>query len=166
MRTHHQHADMDLIHAFYKQKGFTYIGVLIAVAIIGVTASAGLQVGSILSRRDAEQELLDIGKEYRQALLSYAISTPTGQQRYPKSLDDLLVDRRYPNLKRHLRRIYPDPVTGEESWEIVMSPDGSGIIGLHSKSERCPIKIGNFDIEFRHFAGKSSYRDWVFSVPN
>ncbi|MDO8653449.1 MAG: type II secretion system protein [Undibacterium sp.] len=146
------------------QNGFSYIALLIAIAIIGLVAASGLQVGAILSRRNAELELLAIGKEYRNALLSYAIASSAGQRQRPNSLAELLKDPRFPNPKRHLRKIYPDPLTGEESWGIIMSPDGSGIVGIFSKLDRKPIKIGNFDLEFAQFSGKTSYRDWVFAL--
>lgn len=149
-----------------RQTGFSYVGVLFLIAIIAVAASAGVQVGAIANRRDAELELLEIGKEYRNALLTYSAVSPPGQARRPRSLQDLLRDPRFPYLKRHLRAVYADPMTGTENWVTVMSDDGSGIIGFHSTSDRRPIKIGNFPPEIEHFAGKTSYRDWVFSLPN
>jgi type II secretory pathway pseudopilin PulG len=147
-----------------RERGFTYIGLLIFVAVIGVAAAATVQVGSILQRRAAEEELLQIGMEFRNALVSYANATPSGQKRAPSSLQDLLKDPRYPNTKRHLRQIYADPLTGKEEWGIVWWPDGSGIAGVYSLSEGRPIKIGRFDAPFQSFEGKTSYQDWRFGV--
>lgn len=144
--------------------GFTYVSVLILAAIIGLTATTALQVGSIVERHAAEQELLAIGKEFRQALTSYAMISPPGHKRAPDSLQHLLRDRRFPVVQRHLRKLYADPLTGKEEWGLVMAPDGSGIVGIHSLSQAAPIKIGNFEPLLQHFSDKSSYRQWVFTA--
>jgi type II secretory pathway pseudopilin PulG len=142
--------------------GFTYIGLLIFIAVIGVMAAATIQVGSILQRRAAEEELLAIGTEFRSALISYATATPLGQNRRPASIDDLLKDPRFPYVRRHLRKAYMDPMTGKAEWGIVYAPDGAGILGFHSLSDAKPIKSGRFDSPSQSFRGKVSYRDWIF----
>jgi type II secretory pathway pseudopilin PulG len=146
----------------HRAGGFTYLGLLIVIALIGLASTAALQVGVILQRRAAEEDLLAIGTEFRNALVSYANATPPGQKRFPASLQDLLKDPRYPNVRRHLRKLYVDPITGKAGWGTVMAPDGSGIIGVYSLSTAPPIKIGNFDLTFQGFDGKTSYREWKF----
>jgi type II secretory pathway pseudopilin PulG len=143
-------------------RGFAFLSLLITIAIIGVTAAATLQLGSILQRRAAEEELLAIGVEFRQALISYANATPVGQSPAPPTLQALLKDPRYPNTQRHLRKLYFDPLTGSQQWGTVMSLDGKGIVGIYSLSTEKPIKIGNFETPFLGFADKTSYADWVF----
>lgn len=147
-----------------RQRGFTYLGLLILVAIIGIASAATLQVGSALQRRAAEEELLEIGAELRNALISYGNATPAGQKRAPASIQDLLKDPRYPGIKRHLRKLYADPLTGKEEWGIVEAIDGGGIVGFFSLANAQPIKIDNFDPVFHDFAGKSSYQEWRFLV--
>lgn len=145
-----------------RQAGFTYIGLMILVAIISLVSTAALQVGALTERRAAEEELLEIGAEIGAALGSYAKATPQGQVALPRTLQDLLRDRRYPQAMRHLRKLYVDPLTGKEEWGLVFAPDGSGITGVYSLSDAAPIKQGNFDGRFPGFNGKSSYRYWVF----
>jgi type II secretory pathway pseudopilin PulG len=147
-----------------RSDGFTYLGLIILVAIIGIASAATLQMGSVVQRRAAEEELLEIGDEFRNALISYANATPAGQKRGPASLQELLKDPRYPNPKRHLRKLYADPITGKDQWGIVEAIDGSGIVGVHSLSEATPIKIDKFESAFLDFAGKTSYRDWRFMI--
>jgi type II secretory pathway pseudopilin PulG len=147
-----------------RQSGFTYLGLIILVAIIGIASVATLQVGSALQRRAAEEELLEIGAELRSALISYANATPIGQKRAPRSIQELLKDPRYPNIKRHLRKLHPDPLTGKDDWGIVEAIDGSGIVGFYSLVAAKPIKIDNFDPLFQEFAGKSSYQEWRFMI--
>jgi type II secretory pathway pseudopilin PulG len=149
-----------------RQDGFSYVGVMFVAAAIAIAAAASVQVGAAMHRINTESELLKVGSEYRNALLSYAIASPSGQSKRPKSLNDLLKDPRFPYLKRHLREIYPDPISGSKEWGIVMSADGSGIIGVHSLLNQTPIKTGNFAAEFESFTGKNSYQAWVLGLPD
>nr|WP_315484273.1 type II secretion system protein [uncultured Undibacterium sp.] len=151
-----------------KETGFTYIGLLILIAILGIIAAASVQVGSIFQRRIAEETLLDIGAEYQRALLSYANATTNGQRSTPQNLNDLIKDPRYPKVIRHLRRIYNDPLTGKNNWGVIRAKDQNGfngIIGIYSLSDQTPIKIGNFPQTFTHFTNKSSYQEWIFYHP-
>ena len=144
------------------EQGFTYLGLLIALAVIGVAAAGTLQMGAVMQRHAAEEELLAIGLEFRAALKSYARATPGGAAAAPHSLQDLVRDPRYPNPKRHIRHIPADPVTGQTVWGVVLGPDGQSIIGIHSLSQQKPIKIANFPVIFQGFDAKSHYADWGF----
>jgi type II secretory pathway pseudopilin PulG len=146
------------------ERGFTYIGLLILVAVIGIATVASVQIGSVLQRRASEEELLAIGNEFRSALISYSMATPVGQKRFPVTIDDLLKDPRYPETRRHLRKRYADPLTGKEDWGIVQTPDGTGIVGFYSLSDGKPVKIGNFAPPFQLFEGTTSYHDWKFMI--
>jgi type II secretory pathway pseudopilin PulG len=145
--------------------GFTYIGLLILVATIGIASAATIQVGSLLERRATEEELLQIGADFRNAFVSYANATPAGQPKEPSALTDLLKDPRYPNTVRHLRKICVDPLTGKAEWGAVKL--NGRLIGLYSLSTARPIKAAHFDFMSGHLAGKSSYREWIFTgIPN
>ncbi|RDU98396.1 type II secretion system protein [Trinickia dinghuensis] len=144
------------------QGGFAYLALMISIAIIGVAAAGAVELGAIYQRRMAEKELLFIGDEFQRALVSYAQATPLLQATQPRTLDDLLRDPRYPNVVRHLRKIYVDPMTGKADWVLIMSPDGQTIVGIHSASKEHPIQIANFPPEFQGFEGKRSYEEWVF----
>lgn len=84
-------------------------------------------------------------------LSPYYEATPVGKKPYPNSLQDLLRDNRFPDVRRYLRRNFTDPLTGREEWGIIPAP-GGGIAGVFSLSEAKPIKIGQFDQEFKTFA--------------
>jgi type II secretory pathway pseudopilin PulG len=146
------------------QRGFTFIGVLIVTAVIGVGLAGLGQVWSVHAQRERERELLFVGDQYRAAILSYSASTPAGKPRYPRDLDDLLDDKRHPVTRRHLRQLYPDPLTGKADWEIVRSPEG-GIVAVHSRHGGSPMKVGNFPRQFSAFETAATYRDWVFGAP-
>lgn len=145
--------------------GFTYVGTLIMVGILSITAAATLRLGAVAHRRAAEQELLEIGDAFRDAFISYANATPVGMQRTPPSLQELVKDPRYPTPLRHLRKIFVDPVSGRAEWGTVPAIPGPGIVGVYSLAEGKPFKVGNFDVRFQEFEGKTSYHDWVFMPP-
>jgi hypothetical protein len=63
-------------------------------------------------------------------------------------------------MVRHLRRLYPDPMTGAE-WELVKDP-GERIIGVRSTSNLEPFQKAGFPKGLEDLEGKSSYRDWAF----
>lgn len=141
-------------------KGFTYIGLLIIIAIISLCATMSFQAGSLFQRNEREAELLFIGSQFNNAFLSYYNSTPAGQQGYPKTLNDLLKDTRTPVTHRHIRKLYIDPITGAP-WELQIAPEG-GISGIHSRSTAPPLKHTNFPVELSNLEGKGKYSDWIF----
>lgn len=148
-----------------RQAGFTYLGLIIFVAIIGLVGAATLKIGSLLQRAAAEEELLEIGAAFSAALDSYAAATPRGASPYPPSLAELLKDPRSPAVRRHLRKVYVDPLTGKAEWGIVYLGGGeTGIIAIHSLSTARPLKIANFDSRFKGLDNKEMISEWRFSA--
>ena len=142
--------------------GFTYIGLIILVAIIALVGAAGMKMGSLFQRAAAEEELLEIGAQFSAALRSYAAATPPGQKQQPPSLQELLKDPRFPNPRRHLRKIFVDPVTGKAEWGVVYLADKVGVIAVYSLSDQKPLKIANFDIRFQNMENRERISDWKF----
>ncbi|NQW94816.1 MAG: type II secretion system protein [Polaromonas sp.] len=146
------------------QGGYTYVGLLIFVAVFGLISADSLRVGVTAQRRVAEQELLERGLALTRALESYSQATPGGQSSYPQEISDLLRDPRYQKkVVRHLRRIDVDPITGRAEWGVVMTPDKRWIIGFHSLSDQ-KARRRDFPAPFDDFSDKPFYRDWVFSA--
>jgi type II secretory pathway pseudopilin PulG len=143
------------------QEGFTYIGVLLAVALIGTQLALAGVVWSFAQARQKERELLFVGGQFRTAISQYYLNPMGPQKEYPRRLDDLLKDPRYPGTVRHLRKIYADPITGKKQWGLIRLPNG-GIIGVYSLSEEAPIKTGNFRPTDISFTNKQRYVDWKF----
>ena len=141
--------------------GFTYLAVLLLIAISTAALAATGVVWHQAGQREKERELLFVGDQFRQAIRLYYESTPGGVKRYPTRLEDLLADPRQPTLQRYLRKIYRDPLTKENNWGIVRSPEG-GIMGVYSLSEEAPLKIGNFRQVDQAFENKSKYAEWQF----
>lgn len=136
------------------------MGLLIFLAILGLSATLTLRAGAALQQREKEEELLFIGSQFQSAFRSYKEATPPGYSSYPKSLDDLLKDPRRKALRRHLRKVYADPMTGKE-WGVEEAPEG-GIAGVFSKSDAHAIKKSGFPSFLSNLEGKQKYSEWVF----
>ncbi len=144
--------------------GFTYLSLIILLAIIGLVTASALKLGSVIQRSRAELELLDIGAAFSDALKSYADATPAGQPPQPPSLKELLKDPRFPGTRRHLRKLFVDPMTGKAEWGIVYLGDKVGVLAVYSLSADKPVKIGNFAARYSGFEGKSHISDWKFAM--
>jgi type II secretory pathway pseudopilin PulG len=144
-----------------RQDGFTYLAVLFLVALMGVVLAGAGTVWRTAAQRDKERELLHIGNQFRLAIASYYEHSPGSLKKYPPSLNVLLKDSRFPDTRRHLRRIYRDPMTGSTDWGVVMAPEG-GIMGVHSLSPEQPLKSGNFRGADKALTGQAMYSGWVF----
>jgi type II secretory pathway pseudopilin PulG len=66
-----------------RQRGFTYLAGLLAVAVIGAGLAATSELWSQSRQREQEQELLFVGNQLRQAIALYDQRTPGAAQRYP-----------------------------------------------------------------------------------
>jgi type II secretory pathway pseudopilin PulG len=145
-----------------RASGFTYLVLLIAVALMGAALAGAGTLWSTDARRAKEAELLFAGEQIRQAIQAYYETVPAGQpNKFPARLEDLVEDRRWPKPRRHLRRIYLDPLTESRDWAIVKGP-GDGILGVHSRAQGVPIKHAGFPKDLESFAGAKSYAEWKF----
>ncbi len=144
--------------------GFTYVGLIVLVAVIGLVGAATLKVDALLRRAAAEEELLEIGAAFSQALKSYAEATPRGQPTYPPSLQELLKDPRSPAIRRHLRKIFVDPMTGKAEWGIVHAGSDTGVLAVYSLSKAKPLKVANFDGRFANLENRQHISEWKFAA--
>ena len=143
------------------QKGFTFLGLMIVVALMGAALAGMGTYFSHEAQREKERELLFVGQQFRDAIESYYRRSP-GAPAYPKTLADLVDDKRFPMPQHHLRRVYADPITGQADWVAIEAPGGAGIMGVHSPSRAAPIKRGNFDAKETVFEDARRYSDWQF----
>ena len=141
--------------------GFIYLGLLVVVMIMGAALASTGALYSHEAQREKERELIFVGHQFRQAIASYYRHSP-GTNAYPRTLDDLVEDKRFPMPQHHLRRIYLDPLTGKADWKLVGTPDGAGIMGVYSPSQKAPVKTANFDAADAAFKQAKKYADWQF----
>jgi len=140
-----------------RQAGFTYIGLMFAVAVLGIALASVGVVWSTQIRREKEAELLWVGNQYRAAIGQYFA---TGGQ-YPAELSDLLEDKRFPQVRRYLRKLFPDPMTGQVDWQLIAAPS-AGVMGVASSSQAKPIKVAGFESRDASFQDAQCYCDWKF----
>jgi type II secretory pathway pseudopilin PulG len=134
-------------------RGMIYPMLLVSIMVLGIATAGVSQIWSTQVKRDKESELLFRLREYRRAIQQYR----TDHNRLPKELSDLLMDRSQLQVRRYLRRLYTDPMTGKPDWQLKQQVDRtgttSGILGVNSRSTDKPL---------RQIDGKQAdaYRDW------
>jgi type II secretory pathway pseudopilin PulG len=141
--------------------GFTYVALLAAIVILGISMGAAGKYWSFVMQREKEEELLFRGEQYRLAIERYYRALP-GRNVYPPSIEELLKDSRTPTGKRHLRQAYKDPITGEDFEVIRDQTKGNRITGIFSTSEKEPVKKAGFPEQYPDFENKMAYKEWKF----
>ena len=140
-----------------RQAGFTYLGLLAAIVLMGLLLTVVARVWTLTEQRERETQLLFVGDAFRMAIAGYYAHG----HRYPATLENLLADDRSPVPMRYLRRLYLDPMTNSTNWQLVPAPQG-GIKGVYSASMLAPIKRRNFADIDQGFTGQDCYCAWQF----
>lgn len=143
----------------HSARGIAYLGVLLLTGALALGATQAARIWKTVQLRDREAQLLFVGDQIRQAIAHYYNSAEGS--RFPPSLDALVEDRRGPQPLRHLRRVYPDPLTHSREWGLIEAPEG-GVMGVYSKAEGRPLKQQGFPDDYAGFDGKDAYADWAF----
>jgi type II secretory pathway pseudopilin PulG len=145
------------------QSGAILLAVLGFILASTLLATTMVDLVQTQDQREREEQLIFVGDQYRRAISAYAsVAGPGGTRSMPQSLDDLLEDRRFPTPMQHLRRPYPDPMTGRMDWDLLR--DERGLVGVRSRSTKAPFKRTGFADRYKHFEGSLTYADWVFSA--
>lgn len=154
--------DAQPLKVLKSESGVSLILVLVLLMILGLSAGIAGTTWSSLTRRAREADLLWKGSQIRNAIGSYYRSSH-GQGApniFPSKLEYLLKDPRFLQTKRHLRRLYLDPMTGED-W-VLIKDQGGRIKGVRSSFEEEPFKRGNFSVENKDLEGRGLYSEWEF----
>ena len=142
-----------------KNQGFTYIGVLVIVAVMMMALGAASQVWHTVMQREKEQELLFIGHQFRAAIGHYF---QRSGGRFPPNLEALLESGDLgANKIRFIRKLYLDPMTGDNKWGLVTGVD-ENIIGIYSLSDEKPYKTTGFINADADLENAEKYSDWKF----
>ena len=145
-----------------RQGGYTLLGLLVLILIIGFFLGEAGAMWSDARQRDREAELLKVGDRIRIAIGRYYNNTPGPVKQFPRTLEALLRDDRFPVPQRYLRTLYIDPVTRREGWGILEAPSG-GIMGVYSLSGDKPFKTRQFRPIYKEFEDRKMYGDWIFA---
>ena len=138
------------------------LGLLVLIMIIGFFLGEAGAMWSDARQRDREAELLKVGDRIRIAIGRYYNNTPGPVKQFPRTLEALLRDDRFPVPQRYLRTLYIDPITRREGWGILEAPSG-GIMGVYSLSGDKPFKTRQFRPIYKEFEDRKMYGDWIFA---
>lgn len=118
-----------------RQRGFTYLLLLFAIAIGGIGLAALGAHARTRALREQEAELAFRGAEIARAIASYAEASPAGSRSLPHSVDELLEDRRSGRIVRHLRQLRRDPLGGDWVW---LAPGEGGCSAPPGRDTKAP----------------------------
>jgi len=136
---------------------------LVVITLMGLALGIAGSSWSTLTQRAKEEDLLWKGNQIRKAIGDYYTTAKVGGKTvstFPENLEALTLDPRMLETTRYLRKIYIDPMTGED-WQTIPAP-GGGIMGVYSASNKKPFKQNDFIDENKGFVGKQTYREWQF----
>ena len=142
-------------------KGFTFIELLIVVAILALLASIAMPLAEVTMQRNKEQDLRRSLREIREAIDAYKraadegqIDRPADKTGYPPTLASLaqgVADKRNGQTIYFLRRVPRDPMTdgdwglrsyasppsapqpGDDVFDVFSRSDDSGLNGVPYK---------------------------------
>src|SRR6185369_4898143 len=99
-----------MVYWFHDQQGVTYLFLMFAIVLIGLSTTVAAKQWKAMVQRELEADLLSKGIEIQNALALYSASMKAGRvtmaEVYPQSLIDLT---RLP--KPYLRKAYADPMS-------------------------------------------------------
>jgi len=137
--------------------------VLVMLVILGLSMGIAGSTWRTVVQRAKEKELLFRGEQYRRAIKSYYTVKHGGKTGLlPSSLDDLVKDPRFPGTRRHIRKLFKDPMSGGDFVVIKDPKTGGRIKGVRSESKLEPFKKDGFEKEYEKFANAESYQQWEF----
>ena len=152
-----------MVYWLHNERGVTYLFLMFAIVLIGLSTTAAARQWKAMVQRELEADLLSKGIEIQNALALYSATMKAGRvitgEVYPQSLIELT---RLP--KPFLRKAYADPMSHGD-WDYIRSPTG-GIMGVRSKNRGTPFRKHDFPLAVRHFEGRASYAEWMFQYPN
>jgi type II secretory pathway pseudopilin PulG len=121
------------------------------LVIMGIATAALGPVWHTEVLREKEEELLFRLGQYRQAIAQYRAA----RGRPPRELKDLLEDRGQLQVRRYLRRLYKDPITGKDDWKLELIADRTGaVLGI------AEIRSSSEKEGLRSIRNKKKYKDW------
>ena len=143
---------------------------LLGLAVASIAATTIEVPLSYRLAREREEDLHFRARAYVAAIRSFYMAEPTPQRRrLPTSLEELERDPRFPQ-KRHIRRLYDDPLAGKPGtpFRTVTGSPGpalpQGIIGVASTSRTPLLRRAGFKTNAGPTLGLKTAADLIFEV--
>jgi hypothetical protein len=131
---------------------------------MSISMMAAAKQWKTVIQREKEADLLVRGMEIQSAIGNYCAREKKGRvftgEVYPLTLEELTK-----GPKPLLRKIYKDPMTGED-WDYLREPETGRIKGVRSRAKLVTIKQHQFPPAVAHFEGLTQYSDWLFQFPS
>jgi len=138
--------------------GFTFIELIISVALMMILASAALPIARVSMQRQREAQLryalrevreaIDLFHDWAEAQRLAQHELTLGSENYPTSLDQLVQGVTLANdvtgrKKKFLRKVPIDPITGTAEWGLRSAQDqpdskawgGQNVFDIYTKSD-------------------------------
>ena len=145
------------------ERGFSYLMLLGWVALSGVLLMVAGPQWRTNAQREREMEMVLRAEQIQRAITNYAaVPVSPGQSPWPTSLQALLDDERSGRTVRHLRQVWPDPMTGGD-WGLVR--EGEGIRGVYSTSRLTPLRAPKDVTQFADWRFEAERQQTVTTPP-
>lgn len=143
--------------------GYVMIVLMIAVAVLVVLLLMAVPLWQTEAQREAEEELIFRARQYVSAIGFYV---KAHNNLHPQNFEIL-------HLEKHLRRLYPDPISVDGRWDMVFqdTSDGGGkylVVPAHmaqpylSRAVLVGVISTSPETAFREYRGKKKYNEWAF----
>lgn len=143
-----------------QQGGFTYLVVLVALSALALSLLKSQEDVQMRYTEQQEAELLFRGDQYRAAIAAYRAA---GNGCFPVRVEQLVLDKRGPAPRYHLRQVWVDPLTNDKTWGAIYDSQGRWI-GVRSRGSGKPRRKTGFSHDVETFSKANSYYDWAFKV--
>lgn len=143
-----------------RQGGFTYLLLLVALSALALSLLKSQEDVQMRHTEQQEAELLFRGDQYRAAIAAYRAE---GNGCFPVRAEQLLIDKRGPAPRYHLRQVWVDPLTNDKTWGAIYDAQGRWV-GVRSLGSGKPRRKAGFRHDAETFSKASSYYDWAFKV--
>ncbi len=143
--------------------GFTLPMMLIILAGLGYAAVTARVSSQYRIAREREEELIFRGLAYVRAIKSfYLAEKEPANRRLPRDLRELENDPRFAAQRRHIRRLYADPLTSGE-FRLLMD-GGGGVKGVASASSGKLFRRTRISDAIPFAGGAERYDQLLFEI--
>ena len=143
-------------------RGYALITAILAVTLLAVFMLMARARWQTLIQRDLEAELLFRGRQYVHAMESYAREHLNQSPPALRVLEE----------EKHIRRLYPDPMSPTGQWNLVLKPNSGGTkllivppnaAGPYLVSARLVgVCSSSSEPSFLEYRGRKRYNEWAF----